>query len=135
MIIMTKFAKKVTKAVKHTNNAIVIGRGFGYFDELIETFKTVFVLSDGVNETKGRNIVYREEFSDIKQLPYIDAVFVDNEQLENMKKLENLLQQTSLTLYIGTDHFLHPEYSTFLGNKKYEVVEITKSYQVWKSKK
>ena len=132
---MTKFSKKVAKAVKHTHNCVVIGPYSDEISDLVETFNTVFILSDGVNELKGRNIVYRPDFDDIKLLPHIDAAFIDYAQLDKLSKIENLLQHNTLIAYINTGEFIHPMYAKFLNNKKYEITEIHKNYQVWKPKK
>ena len=132
---MTKFSKKVTKATKHTDACVVIGRYSEEFEELVETFNTVFVLSDGINDQRGRNIVYRENFDDVKLLPHINAVFFDEAELEKLSIIENLLQQRSLVFYMNTGDDLHPMYSNFLNSKKYEIVEINKNYQMWKPKK
>ena len=135
MIIMTKFIKKITKNVKDTQSCIVLGRGYGHFDELIEIFKTVFVLSNGVDEIRKKNIVYRTDFSDTDPLPYIGAVFVDEDQFDNLGTIDSIIRKHKLLIYVGTREFIPTEYAKFFNKRNYEVVEIFKDSQLWKPKR
>jgi hypothetical protein len=135
MIIMTKFIKKITKNVKDTQYCIVLGRGYGHFDELTEIFNTVFVLSNGVDEIRKKNVVYRNDFSDTNPLPYIGAVFVDEDQLDHLGKIDEIIRKHKLLIYVGTREFIPTHHAKFFSKRHYEVVEIFKDSQLWKHKK
>jgi hypothetical protein len=135
MIIMTKFIKKITKNVKDTHCCVVLGRGYGHFDELTEIFNTVFVLSNGVDEIRKKNIVYRTDFSDTDPLPYIGAVFVDEDQFDNLGTIDSIIRKHKLLIYVGTREFIPTEYAKFFNKRNYEVVEIFKDSQLWKPKR
>jgi len=135
MIVMTKFIKKITKTVKDMQNCVVFGKAYGHFDELVETFKTVFVLSNGIDDIRRKNIIYRMDFSDVGSLPYISAVFIDEDQLDHITKIDEIVRKYKPMVYIGTREFIPLQYSKFMNKRNYEVVEIFKESQLWKPKK
>lgn len=135
MIIMTKFAKKISKEDRYLENGVVLGCAFGHLEEISEIFKTIFILSIGINDFKGRNIVYREDFDDVKALPFISTVFIDESQLPNIVKSEEILKKFKSTIYIGTTNELDSYSLKFLKKRNYQCSSIEKKYQIWKAKK
>jgi hypothetical protein len=134
MIIMTKFIKKITKGVKNVDSCIVIGQAFGNLNELTEIFKTVFILSNGVDSFRKKNVIYRIDFNDVKTLPHISAAFIDEDQLDNITKLDEILRKNKVVIYIGTSEPIPGGHGKFFNKRNYVLVEILKTYQVWKTK-
>lgn len=132
---MTAFAKKVSKAVKRPENCIVIGNAFDHLAELSETFNTVFILSSGIQEFRGKNVVYRENFEDVSVLPPINAVFFNRETLEQLKFVDKVIEKNKSAIFIeGSDH-IKEDYHIYMKKKKYKLVEIHKDHQRWERTK
>lgn len=135
MILMTKFVKKITKGDKRHENCLVIGTVWGNLDDVSEVFDTVFMLNDNVQAFKKKNVVYREDFEDISMLPYITSVFIDIDQLDKLIKIENVIKKFKLMVYVNQGYHLAEHYHRFFNSRGYELIDMNKNYQVWKSKK
>jgi hypothetical protein len=135
MIIMTKFVKKITKGDKAHENCLVLGNVWGNLDDVVEVFNTVFMLNEGEQPIRRKNVVYRQDFEDVSVLPYITSVFIDFGQLDKIIKIENVIKKFRLSAYIGHGYHLDNHYHRFFNSRGYELVEMNKNYQVWKTKK
>jgi hypothetical protein len=135
MIIMTSLIKRISKDTKNLNCCIVVGNAFGNLEEVSNAFNTVFIMSTEMRDFKKRNIVYRSSFDNIVEIPYIDAVFFDADQLEHIPKLETVLKKCRVIIYIGSKDIPSLYYFRFLESCKYEVTEIQKHYHKWTPKR
>lgn len=135
MIIMTKFIKKITKLEKFHENCVVIGTVWGNLEDVCEVYDTVFILSDGEQTVRRKNIVYRENFEETSLLPYINSIFVDLDQLEKLIKLENVIKKFKLSVYINHGYHIDDYYHRFFNIRGYQLVEMNKHFQMWKPKK
>ena len=135
MIIMTSLIKRISKDSKNLNCCIVVGNAFGNLEDVSNTFNTVFILSNDMKDFKKKNIVYRNSFDNIHEIPYIDAVFFDADQLESIPKLETVLRKNRLIIYVGSKDLPSLYYFRFLESCKYEVTEIQKHYHKWTPKR
>ncbi len=83
--IMSKFSKRLTKTFgKPFQNALVIGEGFGFMENIIGMFQTVFVINDTPPTTKYRNLVYKENYEDLHLLVDISVVFFDLKKINDI---------------------------------------------------
>lgn len=131
---MSKFIKKIRKNIKHPDNCIVVGDGMGYFLEISELFKTVFVLNTEGMTRKARNVIYREDFKDVNLFSGINYIFIDGNYVNRITDLLQPIQRFRPIVYIGLGEFVDKHSNKMLTGWHYQIVEIFKEYQIWKSK-
>jgi hypothetical protein len=128
---MTKFIKRLKKTIGTTDNALVIGSAFGYFDQIPKIFKTVFVHSDSL-DLKGRNIVYIKSLQDIELSNSVDIVFVDLQYIKHIENIMGILTRQSPFLVIeGNDVIERPRVEC-LYKTGFRAVEKLGIFHLWK---
>lgn len=132
---MSKIAKRSHKILKNIECCLVVGDIIDAPDTFLPYFKTVFVLKTSDQIIKGRNVVYKEKFSDIDVIKTIDFVFLSSLALNKFDNISNVLTFFRPVVYIDHGQYLPKEQSVKFSNIGFEIVELIKNYQVWKPKK
>jgi hypothetical protein len=128
---MSKFNKRILSASKNSRNCLILGSGLGYFNEIVDTFDTVFIVFEKNRNVRKRNIIYRETLDNIDVLSEIDFVFVDAAYFDVFKKLRPLwLKCRPVFLLEGEDLFGLENYKYF-RSESYALVEKYKNMQKW----
>ena len=133
-MIMSKIAKRSKKYKKDSINCLVIG---DLIDgpEFLDYFKTVFVLAINERSVKGRNVVYKEKFNDVAIISNIDFVFFDINHFDQFEKISGVLTYFRAPIYVNAGELLPREQSKKFTDLGFEIKELEKKYQIWKSKK
>jgi hypothetical protein len=109
----------------------VLGSGLGYLNEIVDVFDTVFIVFEKSHDIRKRNIIYRENLSNIDILSDIDFVFVDAEYFDILKQLRPVwLKCRPVFLLEGEDIFGLENYK-YLRSESYALVEKYKNMQKW----
>lgn len=132
MIIMDKFKKRIRKLIKHPTNAIVIGKGFGQLNELAEIFSTLFVFSWGEPSLKRKNIVAREDFSDLNQLADVCAIIIDLDQIHHLSSMSTIWQRYKVHVLIEGNTPIERNLSQSLYASHFKCIDQHGFYHVWK---
>ena len=132
---MTKFSKRMRKLDRRTRNVLVVGTGFAQLDDLLETFATVFVISNTASRLRKRNVVYREDFDNIHLLTDIDLIIIDLAQAHAIPELIQVWRRTNPTIVIQGPEVISTDFQKLLKVDHYAIVEVAKGYYVWKNKK
>lgn len=132
---MSKIAKRSHKILKNIECCLVVGDIIDAPATFLPYFKTVFVLKTSDQIIKGRNVVYKEKFSDIDVIKTIDFVFLSSLALNKFDNISNVLTFFRPVVYIDHGQYLPKEQSVKFSNIGFEIVELIKNYQVWKPKK
>lgn len=128
---MDKFAKRLIKSNQNARNALVVGTGFGNLEKLTSILQTVFVINDGDRSIKRKNIVYKEDFSNIASLFDIDFLFIDYNQYGNLTKLQSLLQKNKPVIFVEGEKVWDVAEYKFLKANGYSQMELDKGMQKW----
>jgi len=129
---MSKLIKRIKKNFKNPRNVLVIGTGFGFLEELCDNFPSVFIISTLINPIKRKNLIYKENFEGIENVPDLDIIFIDRNQDINVEKLKPILLRYRPTLFVeGDEIFGRTEYK-FLKQFSFSVVERFGLYHIWK---
>lgn len=100
---MDKFQKRLSKNMKSSPiDCLVIGDGFGFLDQLLEMFNTVFVYQSTTN-LKVKNLINRNTLESTFQLRNVTAVFIDLDKLHIMNELSPLYTTVWPDLFIEGD--------------------------------
>ncbi len=132
MVEMNKFAKRLRKQVKHPENGIVIGRGFGMMPEIAEVFNTVFHFSFGESVFKAKNVVPRINLEDVSVLSDISMILIDLNQLHHLEKMLPVWSKYHPLVLIEGNDVIGRDLSGLLYNNHYRCVEQQGFYHVWK---
>jgi hypothetical protein len=134
MIIMSKFKKRLTKPRNDLQTALVLGQGFGYLIEILELFKTVFVIADSRPIIKSKNLVYRENFNNLEVLSDISIIFVDLYCLDQLNNLISVWNKCSPEIIIEGDDVVKLEAVNVLRSHSYQPVAQEGIFHVWNKK-
>jgi hypothetical protein len=128
---MNKFQKRLRKLQKHTENALVVGQGFGHLNEILEIYKTVFVINETHPGIKARNLIYRDNFNDINHMVELTVIIFDLEKVEHLDKLTQLwIRSKSLVIIEGNDPIDRSK-SKSLYNTIWQCIELCGLFHVW----
>ncbi len=131
---MNKFYKRITKAADGTHSCLVLGSATEFLEDFSNIFETVFVYKDHEPLIRKKNIVYQEFFDELINLPKFNLVFTDISGLKNLRLVERLLVKQHPTIMVYSENYIDKEFSDFLKNCQYVIVDIGKGYQLWKKK-
>jgi hypothetical protein len=132
---MTKFSKRMRKLDKRIRNVLVVGTAFEQLEDLLESFATVFVISNTAPRLRKRNVVYREDFDNIHLLTDIDLIIIDFSQEYAIPELIQVWRRTNPTIIIQGPELISKDFQKLLKVDHYAIIEVAKGYYVWKNKK
>jgi hypothetical protein len=132
MIIMNKFKKRLTKMVGNPQNAVVVGRGFGQLESILEIFKTVFIFSWDTPPLRAKNLVLRENFNDLNPLNEISAILIDLDQLHHLESVSPIWNKNKCTVLIEGNAPIGRELSKSLYRDHFRCIDQQGIYHVWK---
>ena len=128
---MNKFAKRILNAGKFKRNALIIGSGLGYIEQLANNVKTVFVIDNPDRRIRRRNIVYKLHFTGVSTLSEIDFIFIDYNQYGNLEKLHTIFVNNKAVIYVqGEVSWPIREYK-YLRSLGYSHIENNFGMQKW----
>ena len=132
MIIMNKLEKRLSKAVKNPENAIVLGTGIDSLPEFLKVFRTVFLFSFDPQPLKARNLVYRENFNSPDIVTDVSVIFVDLNHLSYLEKLVPVWQRWRPTILIEGNEPIDRSKSKLLYDHGYRCVDQQGFFHTWK---
>jgi hypothetical protein len=132
---MTKFQKRLRKLHKHPENALVIGQGFGHLHEILEIYKTVFVINNHHPEIKARNLVFRNNFDDLNNLVELSVIIFDLNKVEHLEKLTQSWIRSKSTIVIEGDEPIDRSRSKPLYNTNWQCTNLFGFFHVWEQLK
>jgi len=132
---MNKFGKRIKKFIGRAENALVVGHGFEKLPEILQTFKTVFVVSENLPVIKAKNLIYRESFDDLNALTELTVIFFDRNQIDKLKITIPLWYRQKPHIIIEGNIVIDRELSADLYNHGYRAVELQGTHHIWKLEK
>jgi hypothetical protein len=97
---MTKFKKRLHKLSRNHAHALVLGSAFGMLDQVVEIYDTVFVISEVQPAFKAKNLVYKETFVKLDHIQNITSIFIDQNELCNLDKVEALWKKYNSKIFV-----------------------------------
>ena len=119
---MNKFQKRLSKNMKNPPiDCLVVGDGFGFFDDLLEMFNTVFLLESTIDR-KCKNLIYRQHAKSTFHLSNITAIIIDLDKLKHLDDLSPLLTAIFPDIFIEGDEVIPRTESKLLYQLGYNAV-------------
>ena len=128
---MAKFAKRLRKLSGYTENALVVGKAFGYLDQLLEIYTNVFVVDDDPPSAKARNLIYKENFDDLNVLTQVGAIFIDLDKIDKLDILEDFWQRHRSTIFVEGNDCILRHLSKPLFKTGWQCTSLQGIYHVW----
>jgi hypothetical protein len=128
---MAKFAKRLRKLSGYTENALVVGKAFGYLDQLLEIYTNVFVVDDDPPSAKSRNLIYKENFDDLNVLTQVGAIFIDLDKIDKLDVLEDFWQRHRSTIFVEGNDCILRHLSKPLFKTGWQCTSLQGIYHVW----
>jgi hypothetical protein len=132
---MNKFQKRLSKLLKNCENAVVIGHGFGHLDEIVEIFKTVFVINTLAPTTKSKKLVYRENFDNLSQITEVSVIVFDLVAVHRLPDVYPVWHRNKAVIVIEGNDPIDRTLSKSLYESSYECTGLHGSFHVWELKK
>lgn len=134
MIMTNYLIKYLSKQSDGYGNVIVIGSGFGLLEEIISTFNTVFLFSEESTLYREKNVVYRQSFGDISELPRVSTIFLGSSNLESLRLTKPVwLRDRSMVIIQGIPLENSPKVDELIKNN-YRISDQTEIFHIWKLK-
>jgi len=127
---MSKFKKRLQKTFSTQFNAVVYGTGFGYLEEILDVFSTVFVLDDQPN-VKKKNLVFLEKGSDLNILQEIKVIFIDRNKVNDIDYLIPIIKKHRPDIAIEGNDALEREYSKTIYASGYFYRDSQGIFHTW----
>ena len=131
---MATLLKKLSKTKNDLINVLVIGKGIGGLEEIIEIFQSVFVIASTRPEIKARNLIYYENFNFISHLSGISFIIFDRNSLESLNKTIAVWSSCKPLIIIEGEDIVERPTADILYHFGYRPWERNKKYHIWKSK-
>jgi hypothetical protein len=132
---MSKFQKRLSKLLINCENAVVIGHGFGYLSEIVNMFKTVFVIGEYVPAIKSKKLVYRENFDNLSQISEVSVILFDLSEVSRLEQVSPIWHRTKAVVVIEGNEPISRTLSTSLYASSYECTGLYKTFHIWELKK
>jgi hypothetical protein len=129
---MNKFKKRLTKIIGNPQNAVVVGQGFGQLASILEIFNTVFIFSWDQRNLRAKNLVFRENFSDLNPLHDISAIFIDLDQLQHLETISQIWLKNKCTVLIEGTEPIERNLSGPLYRDHFRCTDQQGVYHIWK---
>lgn len=129
---MTTLAKKLSKTGHDLINALIIGRGFGNIEEILEIFQSVFIISSTRPIIRARNLIYYENFEFVSHLTGISFIMFDKSSLVYLNKTLPIWDFCKPLILIEGEEFIERPTADILYQFGYRPWEKNKKYHIWK---
>jgi len=134
-MIMNKLQKRLRKLDKTQNNAVVIGTAFGYLENILEIYNTVFVIDKILPTVKAKNLVYKENFDNLNAITEVSAIFFDLTQLNQFEMVKDFWQRNDSKVIIEGDEPIGREFSKPLYDTGWGCTSKQGLFHVWEKLK
>ena len=128
---MTKLQKRILKTSKRIENCLLIGEGFGFLENFIEVFKTVFVINNKKPSLRTKNLIFRSNEDDLSQLTDITHIIFDRKQIIKLEKFQYLWNKHNSIILIEGNEPIEREFSKSLYNSGWQCTDTQGFFHVW----
>jgi hypothetical protein len=131
---MSKLVKRLRKNLKNYRNCVILGNGFEFLEPSLEIFNNVFVFEADESIPKNKKVIKRENYESLDLILDVDLILIGSKFIMLSDSIKNLIKRHRSMIYIGLGEFLDQENTLKFRGYNYDLIEITKSYQIWRSK-
>ncbi len=128
---MNKIQKRIRKLSRNSTNALVVGGAFGNLSTILEIYNTVFIISDDMPSIRAKNLVYRENISNLNHIVDVGAIFYDLNQIDKLEHLQHFWSRNNSNIFIEGNEVIGREYSKPLYDSGWRATSQQGFFHVW----
>ena len=128
---MTKFQKRLMKVLPKMQDCVVFGTAFGYLEEIVPIFQTIFILDKGGDRVRAKNTVYISEIKETSVFNRVNSMFLDLNCLDDLQHLPLLLTICKPYILIEGNDVIGRDKSTVLYKNAYRAISQNKNFHTW----
>jgi hypothetical protein len=132
---MSKLLKRISSVTEQREAAVVVGEQFPGITEIFEAYGSVFLYELQTPAIKGRNVIPRLNFSDVKTLPRIDLLVVDEKYLLEIGNFVGIAARYQAGIVLKYDELPSKKIAKHLAEHNYALVDSSKGLHFWKKTK
>jgi hypothetical protein len=132
---MSKFEKRLSKISKNRETAVVVGCGFGYLENIINMFNTVFVISEEAPKIKSKKLIYRENFDNLSQITEVSVILFDRTAVHWLTDVSPIWHRNKAVVVIEGNEPIDRTLSKPLYASAYECTGLHSDFHTWELKK
>lgn len=129
---MSKFLNRISDIIVKKEVAVILGKDFPYLGEVVETFNSVFVFDSERPELKARNLIPRIDFTDIKTIPSIDLLIVEEKYLIEIGNFTPMASRHRAGIILMYSESPSKKILRHLWQHNYELADTNKAMNLWK---
>ena len=128
---MSKFEKRLKKSTKDTNNALVVGSAFGYLENLLSMYQSVFVIDNTKPNIKAKNLIYREDFNHLNNIVDVGVIFFDLDKISLLENVKEFWKRNNSYVIIEGNDSITREFSKPLFDTNWGCTSLQGMFHVW----
>jgi hypothetical protein len=132
---MDKFIKKINKISKITENALVIGDGFGNLPNILLAHNSVFIVDSNDISMRSKKLIYRENLNNLTSLTHVRVIYIDLNKLNRLEELKMFWSNNKACVIIEGGEPISREFSKPLYDTGWNCTRVEKHFHVWEQKK
>jgi hypothetical protein len=132
---MAKFNKRISKVSgQPLQNALVIGKGFGFLTNILEIFQTVFLIDNSRPAIKARNLVFKEGSDELHLLVDVSMIFFDKDNINEINSYAPVFTRWKSIVIIEGDEPISRDFSQSLYHHGWKCTSQQGFFHVWEIK-
>lgn len=128
---MSKFKKRIQKSFSTEVNVLVYGTGFGFLEDILDLFPSVFLIAKE-HAIKRKNLIFREEDNDISNISNIGIIFLDRSLISKIDYILPIIIKNRPIILIEGNTPIEREFSKSLYDNGYLCKDTQGFYHMWK---
>lgn len=132
---MSKFLNRISDIIVKKDIAVILGNDFPYIGEVLESFNSVFVYDDKRPGINARNLIPRLDFTDVKTLPSIDLLIVEEKYLIEIGNFTSTASRYRAGIILMYSEPPSKKILRHLWQHNYELADTNKAMNLWKKTK
>lgn len=132
---MSKFLNRISDIISKKDIAVVVGKDFPYLGEVVESFNSVFVYDAERPDIKARNLIPRIDFTDVKTLPSVDLLIIEEKYLIEIGNFSSIASRYRAGIILMYSEQPSKKILKHLWQHNYELADTNKAMNLWKKTK
>ena len=128
---MTKFQKRILKTREKLENCLLIGEGFGFLEDCLEIFSTVFVINEKTPTIRVKNLIFRNDNDQLSQISEITHIFFDRDKITMLENYQHLWLKHNAVVVIEGDNPIEREFSKSLYGSHWQCTNTLGYFHIW----
>lgn len=131
---MSKFVKRLSSYLTRNDNVVVLGSGFSALGDLVSDFQNVFVYDPEGCATKSKNLISKLDFNDIKFLPFVNLIIVEEKYHWEIGNFISVAHKNSAPIILVCQETPSKKINRTLEKNSYELAEVRDSLYIYRIK-